>query len=185
VFGEVVGRADTVAVMQRTADIASFPDAHSANQVATLLRENGIECAVESVLQENLGPIASPEDGGMMYHVRVAHDDGARARDVTADMFTAEWFLCTPRGHRYHPFHTATTAVLHAHVATHGEDDPKAREVGHLAELMQQHGWHTVNDAFHEGHLWNRHERDLEGAGLADWAHRCGCVHAHPHPPGR
>jgi len=22
-------------------------------------------------------------------------------------------------------------------------------------------------------------------AGMADWAHRCGCVHAHPHPPGR
>src|SRR5262245_161373 len=35
----------TVAVMERTTDIASFPDAHSANQVATLLRENGIECA--------------------------------------------------------------------------------------------------------------------------------------------
>ena len=87
----------------------------------------------------------------MMYHVRVAHDDGARARDVTADMFTAEWFLCTPQGLRYHPFHTATIAVLLAHVATHGEDDPKAREVGHLADLMQQHGWHTVNDAFHEG----------------------------------
>src|SRR3954466_13875468 len=69
--------------MERTADIASFPAAHSANQVATLLRANGIECAVEPVLQENLGPIASPEDGGMMYHVRVAHDDGARARDVT------------------------------------------------------------------------------------------------------
>jgi hypothetical protein len=177
-------RSATVAVMARTADIASFPDAHAANQVATLLRENGIACAVESELQENLGPIASPQDGGTMYHVRVAHEDGARARDVTADMFTAEWFLCTPQGHRYHPFHTATIAVLRAHVASHGDGDPKAREVGRLADLMQQHGWHTVNDAFHEGHLWNRHERDLDGAGLADWAHRCGCVHAHPHPPG-
>jgi hypothetical protein len=176
--------SDTVAVMARTADIASFPDAHAANQVATLLRENGIACAVESELQENLGPIASPQDGGAMYHVRVAHEDGPRARDVTADMFTAEWFLCTPQGHRYHPFHTATIEVLRAHVATHGDGDPKACEVARLADLMQQHGWHTVNDAFHEGHLWNRHERDLEGAGLADWAHRCGCVHAHPHPPG-
>jgi hypothetical protein len=171
--------------MKRTADIASFPDAHAANQVATLLRANGIECAVEPILQENLGPIASPEDGGMMYHVYVAHEDGARARDAVADMFTAEWFLCTPQGHRYHPFHTATVEVLRAHVAGRAEGDAGAREVGRLADLMDQHGWHTVSDGFLEGHFWNRHERDLEGSSLAEWAHRCDCVHAHPHQPGR
>jgi hypothetical protein len=170
--------------MERTADIASFPDPHAANQVATLLRANGIECRVEQMLQENLGPIASPNDGGIMYHVYVPHEDGARARDVTADMFTAEWFLCTPQGHRYHPFHTATVAVLRAHVASHPDGDAGAAEAGRLADLMEQHGWHTVGDAFLEGHFWNRHERDLEGAGLADWAHSCGCVHAHPHQPG-
>ena len=45
----------------------------------------------------------------------------------------------------------------------------------YLADVLDQNRWRTVDQAFHEGHFWNKHERLVDGRSLADWARSCGC----------
>ena len=163
--------------MERTTEVGAFPDMHAANQVAALLQANGVQCSVESTMESNLGALGSPAEARASYHVLVAHEDGKRAKEAVEGMNAAEWFLRAADGRRYHAFETATVEVLRAHA----DEGSPAGQAGRLADLMEQHGWGTVDEAFHEGHFWNRRDHLVEGRDLEDWARGCGCAHV-PQP---
>jgi hypothetical protein len=171
--------------MRPSAEIAALQTSQGTHQVAELLRANGIEVAVESRTTSTL-----PWAGGLFmnagnvprFHVFVAKEDEQRARDALKGVFASEWFLCEPDHHPYHSFEAATVEVLRHHVAIHQghKVDFQLREVDHLADLMEQNGWRTVFQAFHEGHI-RHHERLVEGQSLEEWACACGCAHYHTH----
>jgi hypothetical protein len=181
-WGEPLG---TVAAVRPTAEIAALQTSQGCHQVAELLRANGIEVVVESRANSALPPMGSYATwvGGVPgFHVFVAKEDEQRARDALRGAFASEWFLRAPDHHPYHSFEAATVEVLRHHVAIHEghEVDFELREADHLADLMEQNGRHTVQQAFHEGHI-RHHERLVEAQSLDEWARACGCAHYHTH----
>lgn len=170
--------------MTRTKEIASFRSALAANEVAEILRANGIECSVESAPNTTLpsmGSYATTAGTEPFIRVFVSDEDEERAQEALEGALASRWFLRTPDGRRYHSFEAATVAVLRAHATNqkHSGDGFDLREVTYLADVMEQHNWDTVYQAFHEGHLFRRRERTVEGRTLDDWARSCGCAHAH------
>ena len=168
-----------------TVELAAFHTAEGASEVADLLEANGIQSSVESTQHgsalPNMGSYAAAfRDAGYDWRLFVAEEDETRARDAVQGMFASKWFLRAPDGHPYHSFEAATVEVLRAHVAAQREDDRSSEfgrlGAGYLADAMQRQRWHTVWQAFHEGHIHHRH-RLLDGLTLDDWARRCGCAH--------
>src|SRR5262245_50248992 len=105
---------------RETEPIASLETREGAEEVARILRANGIRCAV-------VGP---PEQQvTWIYGVRlnttvvIAPADEAAAREALQGIFACAWFLRTPDGRAYHSFEAATPAVLRAHVEHHADPD--------------------------------------------------------------
>jgi hypothetical protein len=167
-------------LVRPTVELGRFETAQAANDVVKILRANGIECSVEAT---SLPPQTVPGFyGGTVGHwnwhsVFVAKDDKLRARESLQGVFASEWFLRTPDGHPYHSFEAATVDILRAHAAGLADDEGFGRlDINHIADTMEQHGWHTVWQAFHEGRI-RHHDRKLDGLTLHEWARRCGCAH--------
>jgi hypothetical protein len=167
---------------RETEPIASLATREGAQEVAQILRANGIRCAV-------VGP---PElHAPLMYvgrlntSVVIDPADEAAAREALQGIFACAWFLRTPDGRAYHAFEAATPAVLRAHVEHHADPDAfTTRQVAYLADLVDQLGQPTVYEAFRE-HRRLRPDRTqpVLGMSLDDWAEACGCAHVHVGAP--
>ncbi|MGN6380295.1 MAG: hypothetical protein ACTHNU_15180 [Gaiellales bacterium] len=163
--------ADTVAV-------ALFQTQEGAEEAASMLRANGIKCAVGD-LTTSFGGMPIPSVDRIPVIVSTA--DEKLARDVLDGLFTARWFLTNPDGHRYLAFEACSAEQLRHHVETHPDLPPTTRgELEQLASLLDQHGWDEVEQAFH--HLL-RHDSKLEGRSLDEWAVACGCQQGHSEAP--
>jgi hypothetical protein len=169
--------------MRPNAEIAALHTTQGCHEVEQVLRANDIEITVESggvSVLPKMGSYATWGPAVPNFHVFVAKEDEQRARDALKGVFGSEWFLRAPDHRPYHSFEAATVEVLRHHVAIHRghEVDFELREADHLADLMEQNGWHTVWHAFHEGHIIH-HERLVETQSLDEWARACGCAHYH------
>jgi hypothetical protein len=159
--------ADTVAV-------ALFQTHEGAEEAASMLRANGIKCAVGD-LSTSFGGMPIPSVDRIPVIVSTA--DEKVARDVLDGLFTAGWFLRNPEGHRYLAFDASSAEQLRHHVETSPGLDPAVRgELERLAALLDEHGWDEFEQAFH--HLL-RHDTQLDGRSLDEWAVACGCERAH------
>ena len=157
--------------------VALFQTHEGAEEAATVLRANGIKCAVGD-LSTSFGGMPIPSVDRIPVIVSTA--DEKLARDVLDGLFTARWFLTAPDGQRSLAFEAASAEQLRRHVETYPELDAAVRgELERLASLLDQHGWEEVEQAFH--HLLRRDSK-LEGRSLDEWAVACGCERAHSEP---
>jgi hypothetical protein len=169
--------------MSATAEIGALYTSQAVHEAREILRANGMEM---SVYEKALGP--GPMLGSLdlwvpLFLLRVPKEDEQRAREALRGAFASEWFLRAPDHRPYHSFEAATVEALRHYFTSHQghEVDFELREADHLADLMEQHGWHTVWHAFHEGHIIH-HPRLVDGKSLDEWARLCGCAHYHTRP---
>ena len=163
---------------RETEPIASLATGQGAQEVAQILRANGIRCAV-------IGPpdqqVIRPYAGRFNTTVVIGPADDTAAREALQGIFACGWFLRTPDGRAYHSFESATPAVLRAHVEHHADPDAiTTRQVAYLADLVEQMGQPTVYEAFREHRrLLPDRPQPVLGRTLDDWARACGCAHVH------
>ena len=172
--------------MRPTTVIAGLATYEGAHDVASVLRANGIEYAVDEPSSPRWGAMGVAPRGGdaQNYFVFVAKEDQVRAREALQGVLASKWFLLTPGGEPYHSFEAATMDVLRSHVSGHpAVDDWSLREMAYLADEMERHRWKTVYQAFRERHRLREHERLIDAHGLDEWARMCGCGDIHHSPP--
>ena len=153
-----------------TTPIAVLSSPQGADEAVELLHGNGIKCAVANPVLTTFGS----NQMGSGYTVIVANEDKKRAKEALEGMLAAKWFLRTSSGQRYHAFETATAEEIREHLAEAHEPTGgwSSTDVGHLADLLDQHRHSYVGKLFKHGH-------PLEGRTLDEWAVACGCEHVH------
>lgn len=156
--------------MNDTTPIAVLSSPQGADEAVELLHGNGIKCAVANPVLTTFGS----NQMGSGYTVIVADEDKKRAKEALEGMLAAKWFLRTSSGQRYHAFETATADEIREHLAEAHEPPGgwSTTDIGHLADLLDQHRHTYVGKLFKHGH-------PLEGRTLDEWAVACGCEHVH------
>jgi hypothetical protein len=154
----------------------------SAQDALEVLRANGIKCAVGHTGPDEirLRP-APPLRPGIQTLKRipiiVAAEDEKRAREALTDLFAARWWLLNPSEQRYLAFEDASPEQLRHQAQTHLEaTDSQRSALYRLAELLEQHRWEHVGQAFVRVF---RHDDRLEEQTLDEWGAACGCQSAH------
>ncbi|HEX5248517.1 MAG TPA: hypothetical protein VFW14_02510 [Gaiellales bacterium] len=155
--------------MDDTTPIASFRTPDAADAAAELLRANAIRCAVADAPLPPVDPLSPGLPQGEGHTVVVASEDAERAREALDGFLDAAWFLRARDGRRVHAFETAAAERLRRHAATEADPDGwAARDCARLADLLDAARAPQVAALF-------RHEPEVEGRTLAEWAHACGC----------
>jgi hypothetical protein len=154
-----------------TVPIAYFETDEGAQEAVDILHANDIRCAVDEPVMGLTGMLAMVPG---RVTVIVAAADEARAREAVAPLFEAKWWLTNAGGQRYLAFEVASAEELRQHA----ENDDRLTgtqlgELRRLAELLDQHGWKHVGFGFHHAF---RHDSQLEGRTLDEWAQACGCI---------
>ena len=161
--------------------VAFLRSDESAQDALDVLRANGIKCAIghtgaDEIRLQPAPPLRPGIQPLRHIPIIVAAEDEQRAQEALTDVFAARWWLLNPAQERYLVFEDASPEQLRHQAQTHLEaTDSQRSALYRLAELLEQHGWGHVGQAFVRVF---RHDAKLDGRTLDEWGEACGCQRA-------